>query len=194
VLGNILDPCRNLPIGGRHDLRTVAEIDLVSVVLRRIVGSGHHHRGNAAEVSDAEGNHGRWQRSSRDQDLEPGTAHDLCGISGEDIGVAPRIEADDHFAARQIMIKKIGSEAGGCLADHDSIHPIGSWTERSPKSCRTELESFRECIDNLCQRLVISGIRCRQKIIQLLTGLWIWVLRAPICNRARKLDGEVRRA
>ena len=58
VLGDLLDPCGDLHVGGRHDLRAVAEIDLVAVVLRRIVRCGDHDAGHTAQVADPECHHG----------------------------------------------------------------------------------------------------------------------------------------
>ena len=50
-------------VGRRDQLRAVAEVDLVAVVLRRVVAGGDHHPGRAAEVADGEGEHRRRQRA-----------------------------------------------------------------------------------------------------------------------------------
>ena len=89
---------------------------------------GDHHAGDAAEVSYAEGDHWCRQRPRRDHGLEARTCHDLGGVFGKDVRVASSIETDDHFAAGQAMIKKVGSQRCRCLADDDPVHPIGSRT------------------------------------------------------------------
>ena len=45
-------------VGGRHDLRAVAEVDLVAVVLRRVVARGDHDAGGARRG-------GGWRRRAR---------------------------------------------------------------------------------------------------------------------------------
>ena len=87
-------------VGRRHDLAAVAEVDLVAVVLRRVVAGGHHHAGDAAELADRERQHGRRQRPREQQRREPGAAHHLGGVAGEDVGVVAGVVADDHRAAR----------------------------------------------------------------------------------------------
>src|SRR5215217_4376185 len=137
---DLIDPRRDVSICWWHDLRAVAEIDLVAVVLRRIVRRGDHDARYAAQVQDAERHHRCRQRPGCDHDLKAGSRHDLGRVSGKKIRVASRIEADDHLAGSKAVIKKVAGESGGGLSDDDTIHAIRSRTERTAKPSRAELE------------------------------------------------------
>src|SRR5699024_1947071 len=101
VARDVIDPADgcdrggDLGVGGRHDLAAVAEVDLVTVVLRRIVRSGDHDARVAAEVADGEGEYGCGQRLRKQVRTYPGGLHDLGGVTGEHIGVVSRVEPDD---------------------------------------------------------------------------------------------------
>ena len=137
--GDLLDPRGDLDVGGRHDLRAVAEIDLVAVVLRRIVRCGDHDAGHTAEMADAECHHRRRQWPWRDHGLEASTGHDLRRVSGEDVGVVPGIEADDHLAASQAMIKKVAWRARRRPGRRrpDSSDSARDRAHRAVRPCRT---------------------------------------------------------
>src|SRR5688572_639713 len=107
VLGYLLDPRGDLQVSRWHDLRAIPEIDLVSVVLRRIVRCGDDNASYAVEMADAECHNGCRQWPWRDHGLEAGTGHDLRRVSGEDGGIVPSIKADDHVSASQAMINKV---------------------------------------------------------------------------------------
>src|SRR5207245_539475 len=63
-------------IGGRHDLRAVAQVDLVAVVLRRVVACRDGDTGGGTEVADREGQHGGGQRVGEQRGAQTGTDHD----------------------------------------------------------------------------------------------------------------------
>jgi hypothetical protein len=139
--GDLLDPGRDLHFGRWHDLGAVPEIDLESVVLRRIVRCSDDDAGHTTEMADAECHHGCRQRSWRDHGLEASPGHDLRRVSGEDGGVVPSIETDDHVSAAQAMIKKVAGEPCCGLADDHSVHSIRSRTQCAAQPSCAELES-----------------------------------------------------
>ena len=190
MLGDLVDPGGDLGVGRRHDLGAVAQVDLVAVVLRRVVRGGDHHAGDAAEVPDAEGDHRSRQRPRRDQGLEAGAGHDLGGVAGEDVGVVPGVEADDHPAAGQPVVQQVGRQPGRGLADDDPVHPVGPGTERTAQPGGAELQRPGEGVGELAERWRSSRVRGGQQIVELLPRLRIGILRRPGGDRAREVVGQ----
>ena len=82
-------------VGRRHDLAGVGEVDLVAVVARRVVRRRDHHAGAAAQVADGERRDRCGQRLGEQVGVHAGALHDLGGVAREDVGVVPRVVADD---------------------------------------------------------------------------------------------------
>ena len=85
------------------------------------------------------------------------------------------------------MISKVGHQRGGGLTNHHSIHAIGSGTKCTAKPGGAKFEFERKRIDKLRCRLGVARLRCREKIIYLLSGLWVGILFPPACNGVREL-------
>jgi hypothetical protein len=192
VLGDLVNSRGDLHISRLHDLRAIAEKDLVAVVLRGIVRRSDHHAGHAAKMANAEGHYRCRQWPWCDHRLESRTRHDLRGVFGENIRVAPGIEADDHLAASKTMIKEVSREPGGRLSDDNPIHAIRSGTQRAAKPGRPELEPPGKGVNQLCYRSGVADVsRCKQ-ILHLTPSLRVRVLHGPASNPAGKFFGEGR--
>ena len=125
-------------IGRWHDLAAVAEVDLVSVVLRRVVARRDHDAGVAAEVPDRERQH-RGRQPMREHDCTPaGRGHHGRGVPREDVGVVPGVVPDDD-ARRAALRPQVGREPGGG-PDHDRRGSSGAArrpARRAARRCRT---------------------------------------------------------
>ncbi len=127
------------PVGRRDDLRAVAEVDLVPVVLRRVVRRGDHDAGVGAEVADGVGQHRRGHRVREHGRPAAHPRDDRTGVVREDVRVGAGVEPDDDERLR-VEGLQVGGEPGGRADDDRPVHPVGSAAEPSAQAGRPELE------------------------------------------------------
>lgn len=130
----------NSPVVGWHDLRSVAPVDLVSVVLRRVVRCRDHHAGLGTEGLYGVGEHGRRNHTVVDPDLESGVSEQPGGGLHEPRRVPAAVAADDHQGAGTVGPQQVPSKAPGDLAHQRQVHPIGSRAHRAADSCGPEAQ------------------------------------------------------
>ncbi len=153
---------RRSPVGGRHDLAPVAEVDLVAVVARRVVAGGDHDAGVGAEVADGEGEEGRRQGARQQQSAAAGRGHHGRGVAGEDVGVVARVEADDDLGAGRGAGVPLGTrlqvrdEPGGRANDDGPVHPVRPGAQDAAQAGGAELEHPREAVGQ-----VVGGLGAR---------------------------------
>src|SRR5699024_9922803 len=152
----------DLGVGGRHDLAAVAEVDLVTVVLRRIVRSGDHDARVAAEVADGEGEYGCGQRLRKQVRTYPGGLHDLGGVTGEHIGVVSRVEPDDDARVGTGVASDVRREAVRRLRDDDPVHAVRAGAECAAQTGRAELQRAGEAVGELGSGRLV-GTRAREQ-------------------------------
>jgi hypothetical protein len=78
-----VDGGRDLGVDRRRDLRSVAQVDLVAVVLGRVVAGGHHDAGVGAEVQHRERQNGGRRSAGEKHGVESRSGEDGGGIVGE---------------------------------------------------------------------------------------------------------------
>ena len=104
----------------------------------------HHDSGNRSVVADAEGRHRGGHGRVGQQDVEPGTSHDLGGVAGEDVGVVPGVEANhDRTVGVAVGVQPGGETGRGALHD-DTIHPGGPRSQGGTQPSRAKGEWSRE--------------------------------------------------
>ena len=128
---------RDLRVGRRRDLRPVAEVDLVAVVLRGIVARGHHHARRAAELQHAEGEQRRRDQRRQAVGRQPGAGEDRRGLPGEARGAVAGVVADHDAPAPAPA--HIGGEPGARLPHGGHVHARRARAQgaRAGPPCRT---------------------------------------------------------
>jgi hypothetical protein len=174
----------DLGIGGRHDLGAVvvtAEVDLVAVVVRRVVRSGHHDAGRDAEVANGERQHRSGQEAWEQDGPDPGARHHLGGVAGEDVGVLAPVEAD-HDGRRHAGHRardEVGRETCGGLGDQHPIHPVRAGGDLAAEPGGAECETGVEAIGEIGGCGGITTARTLDELGELGSGLGIGILRDP---------------
>ena len=119
--GHRVDRGLDLLVRRREQLRAVAQIDLVAVVLRRVVARRHHDAGVGAHVADRECEHRRRQRTGEDERVQARTGQHAGDVVGEASAPVARVVADgDRAPLAQVRGKARGSPS------HDrDVHAVG---------------------------------------------------------------------
>jgi hypothetical protein len=140
-------------VGRRDDLSTRparaaeagAEVDLVSVVLRRIVARGHHDAGTRVEHEHRVGKDRRRQYPRHEERPAAGASGDAGGLFGESAGVAPTV-VPDHQRPVGVAAGKPRDKAGRRLPDDGEVHPVRTGSHRAPEPGSAERERSGEPI------------------------------------------------
>ncbi|CAB5017422.1 unannotated protein [freshwater metagenome] len=141
---DIGDACADLGIGWRDDLRALAEVHLVAVVLWWVVACGDHDPGGAAEVPDGVCEHRSGQRPGEQERGEAGARENRRGVAGEDIGVMARVEPNGNAAATTLA--EVRGEARRGLHHDHPVHPVRPGAEASAQPGSAELKATGEGI------------------------------------------------
>ena len=161
------DPGGNPGVGGGHDLRAVAEIDLVAVVLRRVVARGHHDPGIGAQVADREGQHRRGQHMGQHGRASTGGDDDRRGVAREVGRAVPGVEAHDDEGTAPRPTQRVGEiatqvcrEAGCRPDDHRAVHSVGTGPDRAAQPGGAELQHPGEAVGQVgrCGGLAVLDV------------------------------------
>ena len=129
--GRGVDPGRDLGVGGRHDLHTLAvlvggaatEVDLVTVVGRRVVRGGDHDSRVAVQRPHGVGGDGSGQLLGQRQRGQARRGEHLERRVHEVGRAVPGVAADDDLGARADRVEQILRHAGGGAGDDCDVHP-----------------------------------------------------------------------
>ena len=123
-------------VGGRGDLRAVAEVDLVAVVLRGVVARGDHHARGAAQLADREGEQRRRAERRQAQGAQAGAAADRGRLLREARRAVPRVVADDHAGRRRPAdrVEQVRRQPGRRAAHRGHVHPRRTGAERAAQA------------------------------------------------------------
>ena len=82
----------------------------------------------------------------------------LCADLGEKLRIVTCVVADHDTAAHAFVVEVV-REACCSPGNYDQIHAIGTWTQFSTQSGRTELKTCPKAIVQFCyrQRVHLSG-------------------------------------
>ena len=144
-------------IDRRHDLRPVAHIDLVAVVLRWVVTGRHHDPSVRAEEAHGIRKDGRGQRARHQRG--PPTSRDdhRARVAGKDIGIGPRVIA--HHDKRLVRQRLQVCREAGCRADdHRAVHPVRAGAQGPTQTGRPELEQPAHSVCEVLRRSQIPTI------------------------------------
>ena len=184
----------DLHIGGRHDLRAVAEVELVAIVSRRVVARGDHYAGRGRQVPDRE----REQRGGTaagqqvDADARPGEhGRDLIGELGRPV---PCVPADHHAGLGRSgsALPQPASQGGGRGPDDGAVHPVRARADRAAQAGGAELQPAREPVGQLGPGDLAALIRSAaigEKCPQLGPVRWIGVLGYPRFRAGPQIGG-----
>ena len=132
----------DLGVDGSDDLRPgirAAEVDLVSVVGRRVVARRHHHTRTDIEVPHREGENRRWEQARQQHGAHARARHDLSSVFGENSGVGAPVVAD-HHAWLTATTEQPGCEPRRRLRNQHAIHARGTRADLTAEARGTELE------------------------------------------------------
>ncbi|CAB4821893.1 unannotated protein [freshwater metagenome] len=148
-----VDTARDLGVGGGNDLRAVAQIHLVAIVLRRVVACGHHHARRSAQAGYAPRQQRRWLPGRQHHRRNASCRQDAGRVPGEVLAPVAGVEADHHTALTSggVVGHEIVGKACCGLSDDEAVHPVRTGTQRTAQTRRAELESGVETIDKCCR-------------------------------------------
>jgi hypothetical protein len=157
VLVEVDGPCRAHRLDRRlylavhrwDDLRAVARVDLVSVVLRRVVGGGDHHTSGRLVPLDGERQHGCGQHAGHQPGLQPRRGEDGRGIPREIRRAVPGVESHDHHLATVAVVGEPVRHSGGGAAHHRPVHAVGAGPHRTAQSGGPEGKRAGEAVAEL---------------------------------------------
>ena len=186
IAGNIdrgggLDERLDVAIVGGHNLRTLVratEVHLVSVVARRIVTRGHHHRSTQVQFPQGGGDNRRGYDVVEQGDVQAEPGEDFGGIASEHIGIHASVIADDDarpFLARQQKL----CEAVGRLCDENSVHAIGPGAEFTTKSRGAEGQTLSETVGQLREGIRITRFHPSDEFLKFATRLGVRIVEEP---------------
>jgi hypothetical protein len=151
----------DLRVRGRHDLHALprglrgaaAEVDLVAVVGRRVVGGGDDDPRVRLEVAHGEGDQRRGAGALQQAHPAAGRGHDLGGGAGEVLRAVPGVEADHHQGLLEAEIAgEMVGEAPGGAGDDGEVHPRRARRHPAAQPGRAELELPGEGVAQLLER------------------------------------------
>jgi hypothetical protein len=146
----------------RDDLRAVAPVDLVAVVLRRVVAGRHHHARGGAEVLHREGEERRRAGARRDLRGDPERGEHARGVLGELAPEDAPVVADDDAALARVIRRlreQVAAEAERRLAHHGAVHPALAAAEEPADPRGAELEHAHEALGELALGARIPAAR-----------------------------------
>ena len=148
----------------RDDLRAVAPVDLVAVVLRRVVARGDHHAGARVRRGDRPRGGRRRPRSVREVDAKPGATEHARGVLGELERVVARVVTDHDAASRRVadLCEQVGREPRRDLADEHAVHPVRAGAEDAAQPGGAELELAPERLGEL--RVAVAAVEQRAQL------------------------------
>ena len=77
--------------------------------------------------------------------VHAGALHDLGGVAREDVGVVPRVVADDD-AGRVLVLAEVRRQSGRRLGDDHPVHPVRAGAELAAQPGRAELQALGEAV------------------------------------------------
>ncbi|EAU68212.1 hypothetical protein STIAU_7739 [Stigmatella aurantiaca DW4/3-1] len=138
------------------DLRAVAPVDLVAVVLRGIVAGGDHHRRTGPQAQRGERRQGRGHEAGEDERGDPFGGQHTRGVLGE-LGAHPApIPADDHAPGHGLghLGLEIARQPRRGAAHHGPVHPVGTGPQHPAQPRGAKLQVSREAIRQV-RRIVL---------------------------------------
>ena len=137
------DPLRDADVVWGNDLGAVAEIHLVPVVRRRVVGRGDHDAGGGIQLGDRPCQHGCRHLLVEEHRLDPVGRHHARRVGREHVALATRV-VPDHDAALatiRVGVEQVLGEPCRRLTDDEPVHAQGSRTDRrrAVLPCRTSV-------------------------------------------------------
>jgi hypothetical protein len=122
----VVDRRRDGAVDRRDDLRAVAPVHLVAVVLGRVVAGGHHHAGRGAERAHRVGGDRRRPVFVREPHGDPGGGQHRGGLLGELPRLVARVVTDHDAAGRRVGDRghQVRGQAGGHLAHLQLVHAL----------------------------------------------------------------------
>ena len=158
---------------GRDDLRPVAPVDLVAVVLGRVVARGDHHPRRRAPLEDCEGADRGRHRVGEDEGRDAVGGQHTSHVLREDVAHPPRVAAHDHAAGARVegLPKQIAREPRRGLPHHRAVHAVGAGADDAPQARGAELESARERVLQLGRGFGIRvvpgpGFGLREQVVE----------------------------
>ena len=89
-----------------------------------------------------------WKKQGSDSRA----TEDLRADLGEKFRVVTGVVADHNTAAHSAFVVEVVREARRSPGNYDQIHAIGTWTQLSTQSGRTELKTCSKAIVQFCYR------------------------------------------
>ena len=138
-----IDGGRDGRIGGRDDLRCSLDVDLVTVVLRRVVARGDDDAGGSVQLLLRERSDRRRLMRGEPVDGDTSRSHDRSDVAGEALGVVARVEGDHDTAVRRGRVggEQMIDEPSGRTDDDRAVHPVRTGTDTPTQARGAERET-----------------------------------------------------
>ena len=185
-----LDGRGDATVDRRDDLRAVAPVHLVAVVLGRVVARGDHHPGRGAVGAHRVRGHRRRPRMIGQPHREPGGEQHRGGLLDEPLRLVPRVAADHHAAALGVgdLRREVRRQARGHVADLQLVHALGAGGQDAADARGTELQPTAHPLGQLGGRGGVGGGALDQ-YAELGAGVGIRIGGAPLLGaRDSRLD------
>jgi hypothetical protein len=153
----------DVDVDGRHDLRSVFEVDLVSVVAGWVVAGGDHHPGDGPQVRDGPREHRRGARPGHEHRLHPEAGRHRGHVAGEGIALVTGVVADDDapLGRPRLVREQIPHQARRGPPHRHAVHAHRPGAELAPEPRGAELETAGEALG---QRRGIARLRsCHER-------------------------------
>ena len=142
------DPFGDLRVGWRHKLDSLpefvrtapAQIHLVPVIARRVVGGGHHNTRIGTQVLDGVGKQGCGKLAGHDECPDAGRCGDRRRVLGELARMVAGIIPNHEEGIAAHFIEQVAHEACSGPPHHRAIHAVGSGRHLPAQPRRTKLQ------------------------------------------------------
>ena len=138
----------DLGVGGRDDLGGVVEVELEAVVGGWVVAGRDHDPCGAAESADREDADRGGGRPAREPHRDAVGGKHLGAVGGEALGAVARVVGHDDAGFGRVVGQEPPGDAGGRLANHQSVHAGGPCAHLGPEPGGAERETTVEALRN----------------------------------------------
>ena len=153
-------------VGGLHELGAthpvggdaLAQVDLVAVVGRRVVGRGDHHARVSVQVPDREGQHRGRQRGGQQAGASPGRGHHPGDGARERIGAMPGVVADHHMELAAEVFGQHLAKPGRGGGHHGGVHPVAAGPDHPAQPRGAEGQRGTHRVVQLVDGLLFAGL------------------------------------
>ncbi len=138
--GHAVDLGCDFRVGGRHQLDSVCQVELVSVVGGRIVARRDHHTGIGPAHQHGVGQNRCRQRRIDQLGNTTSSDHHSGGLASEDSRSVPSVVADDNGCP----VGQPSHQSRGGLTNHEPIHERRTGSHRGPQTSRAKANAPTE--------------------------------------------------